>query len=105
MSESISKRLPEDVAADILDTVESSTRGESGFATDVTPWKHVLTHESGTEEVRRGSLDVPMPNGDSLSEYIRGRLASVPVDYKENHGLGRPFMPMLDVDMMLLFPE
>ncbi len=104
MSESVFRLFPGDVAADILDTVESSTRGESEFVTDVTPWKLVLTYEFGTEEVRWGSLDVPLSNGGSLSKYIRRRLASAPVDYRENHGLGRPFMPMLDVDMMLLFP-
>ncbi len=84
MFESISKRLPEDVAADILDLVESSTRDSICMLTDVGPWSLVLNYEDGSKESRMGDTDVELDNPEgTLSEYIRSKLASAPVDIED----------------------
>ena len=102
--ESVSRIIPTEVASDIIDAVVRYACTLDTPPDDIEPWRLDIVYGSGSAKVIYGCLDSHVPDlGSTLSEFVRRKLSTVPDDPHSDHGIGRPFLTMLDTDMMLLF--
>ena len=104
--ESVSRIIPAETASEIIDAVVRYACALDTPPYDIEPWRLDIVYSSGSAKVIIGCLDSYVPDlGSSLSEFVRKRLSTVPDDPHADHGIGRPFLTMLDTDMMLLFDQ
>ena len=104
--ESVSRIIPAETASEIIDAVVRYACTLDTPPYDIEPWRLDIVYSSGSAKVIIGCLDSYVPDlGSSLSEFVRKRLSTVPDDPHADHGIGRPFLTMLDTDMMLLFDQ
>ena len=104
VTESVHRIVSSDAASEMLDAVDRYACLLEGTVADITPWRLEMFYGSGSSMVILGCLDLHVSElGSTLSEFIRKRLVTAPDDPHADHGIGRPFLTMLDVGTMLLF--
>lgn len=104
--ESVSRIIPAETASEIIDAMVRYACTLDTPPHDIEPWLLDIVYSSGSAKVIIGCLDSYVSDlGSTLSEFVRKRLSTVPDDPHADHGIGRPFLTMLDTDMMLLFDQ